>query len=129
MLFNVILPNAGIFSVLGEWCQLGRYMCVKINFSELLWTWADKNDRASPWPLTEFCKGHYGCDIRLLSRRSYRALIPYRFVGSLGESMVSETFRGLIERADYYARQEKFRKLDEHRNRLERIEHSVLVHS
>ena len=56
-------------------------------------------------------------------------LIPYRFVGSLGESMVSETFRGLIERADYYARQEKFRKLDEHRNRLERIEHSALVHS
>ena len=43
--------------------------------------------------------------------------------------MVSETFRGLIERADYYARQEKFRKLDEHRNRLERIEHSALVHS
>ena len=43
--------------------------------------------------------------------------------------MVSETFRGLIERADYYARREKFRKLDERRNRLERIEHSVLVHS
>jgi hypothetical protein len=43
--------------------------------------------------------------------------------------MVSETFRGLIERADYYARQEKFRKLDERRNRLERIEYSVLVHS
>lgn len=43
--------------------------------------------------------------------------------------MVSETFRGLIERADYYARQEKFRKRDERRHRLERIEYSVLVHS
>jgi len=43
--------------------------------------------------------------------------------------MVSGTFRGLIERANYYARQEKFRKLDEHRDRMERIEHSVLVQS
>lgn len=67
--------------------------------------------------------------MRLLSRRSYRALIPYRFVGSRGESMVSETFRGLVERADYYARQEKFCKREERRDRLERIEHSVLVHS
>ena len=67
--------------------------------------------------------------MRLLSRCSYRALIPYRFVGSFGESMVSETFRGLIERANYYARQEKFRKLDERRDRMERIEHSVLVQS
>ena len=43
--------------------------------------------------------------------------------------MVSETFRGLIERADYYARREKFRSFDERRDRLERTEHSVLVHS
>ena len=68
-------------------------------------------------------------EVRLLSRRSYRVLIPRRFVGSLGESMVSETFRGLLERADYYARQEKLRNLDDHSNRLERIEHGVLIHS
>ena len=43
--------------------------------------------------------------------------------------MVSETFRGLIERADYYARQEKLRNLDDHSDRLERIEHGVLIHS
>jgi hypothetical protein len=41
--------------------------------------------------------------------------------------MVSETFRGLIERANYYARQEKFRKLDERRDCMDRVEHSVLV--
>jgi hypothetical protein len=50
-------------------------------------------------------------------------------IGSFGESMVSETFRGLIERADHYARQEKFRKLDERRDLMERIGHSVLVQS
>jgi hypothetical protein len=41
--------------------------------------------------------------------------------------MVSETFRGLIERANYYARQEEFRKLDESHDRIGRVEHSVLV--
>ena len=43
--------------------------------------------------------------------------------------MVNETFSGLIERANYYARQEKFRKLDERRDRMERVENSVLVQS
>lgn len=43
--------------------------------------------------------------------------------------MVSETFRGLIERADYYAAHEKFRSLDENRTRLEIIEHGGPIHS
>ena len=43
--------------------------------------------------------------------------------------MVSETFRGLIERADFYARQEKFRSLEERGIRLERAERCIPAHS
>jgi hypothetical protein len=42
--------------------------------------------------------------------------------------MVSETFRGLIERADFYAKREKFRSRDERRGDLEGTERPVLIH-
>lgn len=42
--------------------------------------------------------------------------------------MLSETFRGLIERADYYATREKFRWL-ENRTRPDLIEHGGLAPS
>ena len=41
--------------------------------------------------------------------------------------MVSETFRGLIERADFYAKREKFRSRDERRGDLGGIERPVLI--
>ncbi|MGZ4925175.1 MAG: hypothetical protein ACXV4B_01825 [Halobacteriota archaeon] len=42
--------------------------------------------------------------------------------------MVSETFHGLIERADFYAKREKFRSSHERRDDLEGTERPLLVH-